>query len=137
MSEVKRYTIYESITIYLPTLKGIEYYSDRVRIKDKYMTVFATIENPYRWDGSSPKWMINGRIYGTPDFGDKLKIPTLAHDLLYEIQCTTRKVADLSFLHLMYEANFKYKFAYYRAVRFIGWAYWYIRKIKTLLKHEK
>jgi hypothetical protein len=137
MSNVKRYTIYETVTLYLPTLKGIEYYSDRVRIKDKYMTIFATLENPYSWDGASPKWLINGRVFGTPDFGDKLKFATLAHDLLYEIQCTSRKVSDLSFLHLMYEANFKYKFTYYRFVRIFGWGYWYNRKLKILISKNK
>jgi hypothetical protein len=125
MSEVSRYTIYENISIYIPCLGSVDYLSERIEIKNSIFTVYASLTNPYSWDGASPKLMLNGRVYGTPDFGDKLKLPTLVHDLLYTYKPVSRKLSDYTFYYLLKLNNFKFSKTYYLVVRLLGWLFFY------------
>lgn len=72
------------------------------------------IRKGYRWDGCSPKFMIFGKIIGTPDF-EKTKDASLVHDFLIEYckhHSLSRKKIDVIFCKMLAEKSFSLRFFY-------------------------
>ena len=68
----------------------------------------------YEWDGCTPKFLLFGITFGTPDFKETWAA-SLVHDFLIEYSDQhkiTRKEIDIIFEKILYEKKFKFRFIY-------------------------
>jgi len=100
--------------------------------KDGTLTVKASPQKAYAWDGCSPKWAWLDQVWGIPDGvvdpltkKRKCYYASLFHDVLYQFGRTAgvrRKEADDLFLEIMAESHFSWRYIYYGVVRLVSWA---------------
>lgn len=91
-----------------------------------------TIAAGYSWDGCSPKYLIAGRIWGTPDgkIDPVTKLPatyyaSLVHDVLCQFEGHpdmpwSREEIDLIFYEVLQRDQFEYADLYYWGVVKLG-----------------
>ena len=93
-----------------------------------------TVKGGYAWDGCSPKIVICGLAFGTPDGivdlntgRPKTYFASLVHDALYQCKATeigvSRLEADALFLNMARHSGFRYAGLYYRLIRLFGGLY--------------
>ena len=113
-------------------ITGREYDGDWMRLEeDGTLTIKATPDRGYAWDGCTPKWAFLDQIWGVPDgvvdFDTekrKAYYASLYHDALYQFgkeAGVRRKEADDLFLEIMGESKFLWRYVYYGAVRSLSW----------------
>jgi hypothetical protein len=118
---------------YRSRLKGYEFDSRWVSLeRDGTVTVYASKERPYAWDGCSPKYIIGNKqfIFGTPDGYRDIymdypitSMASLIHDAFYQYLHVIpfKKVeVDRIFKDLLKVAGFRFWPVYYTAVRLFG-----------------
>lgn len=98
------------------------------------LTIKATPDHAFAWDGATPKYSILDVVVGTPDGvmstdtgKPKTYFGTLAHDVLYQFaprNIITRTQADGVMLHQMKITKFKLRYVYYFFIRALGWIWW-------------
>lgn len=120
-----KYTITQPFTfqINLSFLKDVVFISEWLVIVNNNITI---LEN-YSWDGCSPKFKINNKIVGTPDFVSYTYKASLLHDALYQYagrHSLARKQCDDIFLIVMNLNKFKLASFYYRMTRIFGGFFW-------------
>lgn len=99
------------------------------------LTIKATPDHAFAWDGATPKYSVFDIVVGTPDGvvstvtgKPKTYFGTLAHDALYQFaprHKVTRKQADGVMLHQMKLTKFKPRYVYYFFIRALGWVWWH------------
>lgn len=105
------------------------------------ITVKASEEEPFWWDGCTPKFSIGQFMFGTPDgiaLKDGARITGKAsklHDVIYQNvprDKMTRRVADYLFYEQLRIDGFTFALPYYLVVRMFGWKFWnkYTKKLK-------
>lgn len=118
---------------------GVEFDNEWLRlIPDGTLTIKATPQHSFCWDGATPKFNVLDIIIGTPDgvvYPDtgkaKTYYGTLLHDALYQFaprERITRKQADLVMLYEMRKTKFKPRLLYYFTIRMLGWIWWNKKK---------
>lgn len=119
---VYKFVLKESETRYFDFLKGINFSSEWLYIKDG----FATIPAGYAHNGCSPKWKIKGKIIGTWDGeNNELENASRWHDVFYQFSKyldIKRFDVDKQFLKDM--EDFPLRYEYYVAVRSFGGLGW-------------
>lgn len=120
---------------------------------DGTITVKGSFRKGYAWDGCTPKGVLLDLMFGTPDgkaikhkaavFGPHAYYPityfgSMVHDMMYQYKrcgLYTRKEADLVFRDLLKESGFFWAYAYYAAVRSLGWFFggWKYKNKKQVL----
>jgi len=100
---------------------------------DGIITLLASFEKGYAWDGCSPKGNFIDITWGTPDgmldiktLKPKTYYASMIHDVLYQYKDfhqITRKETDQLFYKMLKDANFKLAGLYYAVVRIGGGLY--------------
>lgn len=131
----------DSLTTIQTNIFRIKYESDgkkspKYRLSESgLMTIFASKEKPFYWEGCSPKINFFGKWIGAWDGDinpDTNKPSTfeasLQHDIMYldMPKVIGRKKVDKAFYFLIKKNNFKFAKAYYLLVRIFGWIWWYL-----------
>ncbi len=97
---------------------------------DGTITLLASQEKGYAWDGCSPKINFLDITWGTPDglldtktLKPKTYFASMIHDILYQYKAfhqISRKESDKLFYKMLKDANFKLAGLYYAGVRIGG-----------------
>jgi len=130
----KLYKEIEWTSIDSPRISDIWFENDRLLIEDTMIVIKSSEDNPFTWDGCTPKWKVLDIVIGTPDGvtskrtgKPKTYYASMFHDALYKRgkkSGITRKQADLIFYDEMKKQRFKLAKLYYFAVRIMGVFYW-------------
>lgn len=89
-----------------------------------------TISTSYAWNGASPKRLIFGVFFGTPDFYDTI-LPTLWHDVFFQFSHAIHRYVTMIQVNTMFHQDMKnndFKLAdlYHDAVSEFGDSFWAI-----------
>ena len=128
------FKISEPITINT-LIKDVEFENEWILLlPDGDVTVKASSETPFCWDGATPKFNILDIVIGTPDGvvdmhtgKAKTYYATLLHDALYQFAprgLVSRKQADKIMLEEMRKTKFKPRLIYYAVIRLLGGLWW-------------
>lgn len=114
-----KFQIRSDHSFYSERLRGVFIDEDYLSIVDGLITVKASDNKPFNWDGCSPKTRVLGWfLIGTPDFKGTYSA-SMFHDNLYEYKID-KVISDLIFLDLMTEGKFLLRYIYYKAVKRFG-----------------
>jgi len=111
---------------------GREYDGEWMRLDKKgKLTIKASRQKGYAWDGCTPKGAFLDQVWGIPDGvidpateKPKTYYASLFHDVLYQFgkeAGVRRKEADDLFLEIMTESHFLWRYVYYGVVRLVSW----------------
>lgn len=143
MSKIWKFRITEPVQLKI-RIKGRSFQNEWIKLTVKgLLTIKASKQRPFAWDGCTPKWIWFDLMFGTPDgaIDQRTGLPktyynSLAHDALYQFiprDMVSRKEADevmRAVIHFRTEiawtAGMTYRWSglYYRAVRLLGGKWW-------------
>ena len=106
-----------------------EFKNDWLEIKGNTISLLASKNNKYAWDGCTPKWEVSDFIVGVPDGKfdkDTEEAITYYASMIHDVLCqfgmcegfpVSRKEADMIFKQILQRAKFRPYFFYYYSIR--------------------